>query len=77
MGDKSSNCVFCVRVLIGKYTKGWKGLKVLPPKQEVDWSDWKVGINCFDTVVDDENYPQHFLVFDYKQCNPEYLINFK
>ena len=64
--------MFYACVLTGEYTLGKKGLKVPPPK---DTS--KSHLILYDSVVDNVNNPNVFVVFGDAQCYPEYLITFR
>ena len=54
--------MYLARVLVGKYTKGDKGIKKPPA--------------TFDSVVNDVDDPGIFVVFYDGQAYPEYLITF-
>ncbi|XP_053420396.1 protein mono-ADP-ribosyltransferase PARP15 [Nycticebus coucang] len=63
--------MYLVRVLTGDYTRGNVGLVTPPPKNSFNPTD------LFDSVTDDTQYPQMFVVFSDNQAYPEYLITFK
>ncbi|XP_013370583.1 PREDICTED: poly [ADP-ribose] polymerase 14 isoform X2 [Chinchilla lanigera] len=62
--------MYYVRVLTGKYTKGHSSFIVPPPKDPQNPTD------LYDTVTDDTNNPNLFVVFYDYQAYPEYLITF-
>ncbi|KAM6223949.1 protein mono-ADP-ribosyltransferase PARP14 [Rhynchocyon petersi] len=63
--------MYYVRVLTGVYTVGEKSLIVPPPKSPQDPTDQ------YDTVTDNMQKPNLFVVFYDYQAYPEYLITFK
>ena len=63
--------MYLTKVLVGEYTQGRKGLITPPPKDPNDPTD------LYDSVVDDAQNPQIFVVFYDWQCYPEYLITFQ
>ncbi|KAK2554340.1 Protein mono-ADP-ribosyltransferase PARP14 [Acropora cervicornis] len=63
--------IYLTKVLVGEYTKGRQGLITPPPKDPNDPTD------LYDSVVDDAQNPQIFVVFYDWQCYPEYLITFQ
>lgn len=60
--------VLVSRVLTGDYTKGCPSLKAAPLKQDGD-----VPLR-YDSVVNDVNKPEIFVIFNDTQAFPEYLI---
>ena len=68
-GDKH---IFLGLVLTGEYTVGNSSLRV-PPAKDPKKSD----VILFDSVVDNLNKPNMFVIFYDAQCYPEYLITFK
>ena len=63
--------VFLARVLTGEYAQGDKNMKVPPSKGPSN------SVILYDSVVDNVNSPNMFVVFYDAQCYPEYLITFK
>lgn len=63
--------MYLAKVLVGKYTKGEKGMKQPPP---IDPDRPEL---LFDSVVDSIDDPTVFVVFHDDQCYPEYLVTFK
>jgi len=61
--------MFLARVLTGEYTLGSAGLKKPPQKDSSK--------TLYDSVVDNMNSPEVFVVFSNAQCYPEYLITYK
>ncbi|XP_021378228.1 poly [ADP-ribose] polymerase 15-like [Mizuhopecten yessoensis] len=55
------------RVLAGDFTQGRGGMRVPPAKK---------GHILYDSVVDDTNNPNMFIIFNDTQAYPEYLITF-
>ena len=71
--DRSGHrCLFLARVLTGEYTLGSAGLKAPPQKKSS-----KGKVILYDSVVDNMDSPEVFVVFSDAQCYPEYLITFK
>ena len=64
--------MYLVRVLVGDYTVGRKGLLVPPNKQ-----NHNDPTEAFDTVVDQNPNPAIFVTFYDWQCYPDYLITFQ
>ncbi|XP_006815426.1 protein mono-ADP-ribosyltransferase PARP15-like [Saccoglossus kowalevskii] len=62
--------VYQCKVLTGEFTVGGEKLLVPPPKNPNDPTD------CYDSVVDDVNNPQIFVVFNDAMAYPEYHITF-
>ena len=60
--------MFLARVLVGRCTKGAKGLKRPPP------IDKSCPHDLYDSCVDNESKPTMYVVFESDQCYPEYLI---
>ena len=65
-----SRYMYLTRVLVGEYTQGRQGLIIPPVKDPNDPTD------LYDSVVDNVQNPQIFVVFYDWQCYPEYLITF-
>ena len=63
--------MFYARVLTGEYTLGYSGLKVPPAKDPS-----KSTVILYDSVVDNMNAPNMYVVFNDAQCYPDYLITF-
>lgn len=63
--------MYYARVLVGDYTNGNSELRTPPPR------DPSNPVKTFNSVVDDEQDPQIFVVFYDAQSYPEYLITFK
>lgn len=63
--------IYVVRVLTGAYTTGNEGL-VTPPSK-----DPHNPIDLFDSVTDDTQHPNLFVVFSDNLAYPEYLITFR
>ena len=63
--------MYLVKVLVGEYTMGGKGILTPPVKNINNVTD------TYDTVVDNVNNPGIFVVFYDWQCYPEYLITFQ
>ena len=64
--------MFICHVIVGKYTKGDKTMKVAPPLDP--------GKNehlLFDTLVDNTAKPTVYVVMSDSQAYPEYLVTFK
>ncbi|XP_022804135.1 poly [ADP-ribose] polymerase 14-like [Stylophora pistillata] len=70
-GPNDERCMYLARVLVGKYTVGEKGLKKPPAK---DPSKPEI---LFDSVVNREEDPTIFVVFNDFHVYPKYLINFE
>ncbi|XP_046543349.1 protein mono-ADP-ribosyltransferase PARP14-like [Haliotis rubra] len=60
--------IYLADVLIGQYTQGKKGMKVPPPIDPAK-SDVR-----FNSVVDDVENPQKFVIFNDTQAYPKYLV---
>ncbi|KAL7875713.1 hypothetical protein AOLI_G00106760 [Acnodon oligacanthus] len=63
--------MFVVLVLTGHYAQGKSGMKTPPPRSSQDPND------RFDSVVDNMQNPEMFVVFHDCQAYPDYLITFK
>jgi len=61
--------MFLAKVFIGDYTVGNPGLITPPPKIAKS-------LELYDSVVDDVNNPQIFVIFADAQAYPTYLITF-
>ena len=61
--------MYYCRVLVGDYTTGRAGIKE-PPIKDIDTQEW------FDSVVDNEESPSMFVIFNDTQVYPEYLLTF-
>ncbi|XP_066278203.1 protein mono-ADP-ribosyltransferase PARP14-like isoform X2 [Branchiostoma lanceolatum] len=68
--DQGYKHVFVAKVLTGDYCKGAPNLVAFPSKTED-------GSLLYDSVVDDEENPNIFVVFHDTVAYPEYLIKFK
>uniref|UniRef100_A0A3Q4GDH1 Poly [ADP-ribose] polymerase n=1 Tax=Neolamprologus brichardi TaxID=32507 RepID=A0A3Q4GDH1_NEOBR len=69
--DKSGlKRMYVVRVLTGRYTVG-KSSMISPPPRGSDPTD------CYDSLVDNQQQPNMFVIFHDDQAYPEYLITFK
>jgi hypothetical protein len=64
--------MFICRVVVGKYTKGEKTMKVAPP---FDPSRNKHLL--FDTLVDNVTNPTIYVVMSDSQAYPEYVVTFR
>lgn len=62
--------MYLCRVLTGDYTLGHQGM-VAPPQKTSN------SVQLFDSAVDNQAYPQIFVIFYDNQAYPEYLIQFK
>ncbi|CAJ1085949.1 protein mono-ADP-ribosyltransferase PARP14-like isoform X2 [Xyrichtys novacula] len=62
--------LYVTRVLTGRYTVGNSQLKAAPPRGS-DPTD------CYDSVVDNRQLPNMYVIFHDDQAYPEYLITFK
>ncbi|MFT7796060.1 poly ADP-ribose polymerase 14-like isoform X1, partial [Arapaima gigas] len=62
--------IYLAKVLVGDYTQGSPGLVVPPEKGTGNVAD------LYDSVVDNRNNPQVFVIFSDTQAYPEYLITF-
>ena len=63
--------MFICRVVVGKYTKGEKSMKVAPP---LDASRKHL---LFDSLVDNVTKPTIFVTMSDSQAYPEYVVTFK
>ncbi|KAM8770647.1 protein mono-ADP-ribosyltransferase PARP15-like isoform 2-T2 [Rhynchonycteris naso] len=63
--------IYVARVLTGDYTRGHEGLIVPPSKNPYNFTD------LFDSVTDDIQNPQLFVIFSDCQTYPEYLITLR
>lgn len=63
--------MFVALVLTGHYTQGQSDMKTPPPRSSHDPND------RYDSVVDDMQKPDMFVVFHDCQAYPDYLITFK
>ena len=70
-GPNDKCCMYLARVLVGKYTAGKQRLKKPPPK---DPSTPEI---LFDSVVNREEDPTIFVVFNDYHVYPKYLITFE
>ncbi|XP_034020498.1 protein mono-ADP-ribosyltransferase PARP15-like [Thalassophryne amazonica] len=66
-----SQLMFVARVLTGSYTLGQNTMKVPPPRNTLQPHD------LYDSVVDNLESPNMFVVFHDDQAYPDYLITFK
>ena len=64
--------MFICHVVVGKYTKGEKSMKIAPP---LDASKNKHLL--FDTLVDNPANPTIYVVMSDSQAYPEYLVTFR
>ena len=64
--------MFICRVVVGKYTKGEKTMKVAPP---LDPSRNKHML--YDTLVDNVTNPTIYVVMSDSQAYPEYVVTFR
>ncbi|XP_046843187.1 protein mono-ADP-ribosyltransferase PARP15-like [Xenia sp. Carnegie-2017] len=64
--------IYIAKVLVGKYTLGKEGLKAPPSRNDPS----NPGL-LYDSVVDNQNNPTMFVIFQDNQCYPEYLITLK
>ena len=62
--------MYLARVLVGEYTVGKKDLIVPPPKDPT-----KPGV-LYDSVVDNQEHPRVFCIFQDSQVYPDYHIEF-
>ena len=69
-GDRGFKHIYQVRVLTGEYTQGKEGLKDAPLKSSAN------NVIKFDSVVDDVNNPEIYVIFHDAHAYPEYLIKF-
>ncbi len=67
--DKVQFMLIC-SVIIGKYTKGAKGMLAPPPLQTG-------GSLLYDTLVENEANPTIFVAVKDAQAYPDYLVSFK
>ena len=73
MPDECGNqWMLICRVIVGKYTKGGKTMKVAPP---LDPKGNKHLL--FDTLVDDTANPTIYVVMSDSQAYAEYLVTFR
>ncbi|XP_041057609.1 poly(ADP-ribose) polymerase family member 14-related sequence 1 isoform X2 [Carcharodon carcharias] len=63
--------MYRARVLTGVYCRGIGGMVTPPPKNAANPTD------LYDSVVDNEQRPSMFIIFNDIQAYPEYLITFK
>ncbi|XP_046365110.2 protein mono-ADP-ribosyltransferase PARP14-like [Haliotis rufescens] len=63
--------IYLADVLTGEYTQGKKGMGVPPPL------DPATPAFLFDSVVDDIKKPEKFVIFNYTQAYPKYLVTYK
>lgn len=61
--------LYVARVLTGRYTGGQASM-VTPPARGTDPAD------CYDSLVDNQQNPDMFVIFHDVQAYPEYLITF-
>ena len=64
--------IYVVRVLVGKFTVGEKGMKA-PPSRNDPINPGKL----YDSLVDKIENPSIFVIFQDNQYCPEYLISFR
>ena len=69
-GDRGFKHIYQVRVLTGEYTQGKEELRDAPSKSSANTAI------KFDSVVDDVNNPEIFVIFHDAHAYPEYLIKF-
>lgn len=69
--DDGHKFIFVSRVLTGEYTKGCHSMKTAPLKQSGDMPF------RYDSVTDDMDNPEIFVIFNDTQAFPEYLITCK
>ena len=62
--------MYLCRVLTGDYTLGKKGMDLLPNKDPYS-------TDIFNSLVDNKDNPNMFIIFHDHQAYPEYLITFK
>ncbi|XP_073686373.1 protein mono-ADP-ribosyltransferase PARP14 isoform X1 [Garra rufa] len=67
---KGHKRMYLVRVLVGEFTQGKKGLSV-PPAKSSNSAD------LYNSVTDNMNNPTMFVIFNDVQAYPEYLITFQ
>lgn len=63
--------MFICHVVVGKYTKGDKSMKIAPPLDES-----KNKHLLFDTLVDNPANPTIYVVMSDSQAYPQYLVTF-
>ncbi|NXA42768.1 PAR15 polymerase, partial [Eudromia elegans] len=63
--------MYLARVLTGQFCAGSAGLVTAPSRGTADTADH------YDSVVDDENLPNMFVIFSDIQAYPQYLITFR
>ena len=63
--------MFICRVVVGKYTKGDKSMKIAPPLDENRNKHL-----LFDTLVDNPANPTIYVTMSDSQAYPEYLVTF-
>ena len=71
VGGGGGRYMYLARVLVGQYCSGQGSMVVPPPK---DPARPEV---LYDSVVDQSENPNVFVVFFDTQCYPEYLITFQ
>ena len=64
-------CMYLARVLVGKHTVGKQGMKTPPA---IDHTKKEI---LYDSVVNSEENPSIFVVFNDFHVYPKYLITFK
>ena len=64
--------MYVAKVLVGEYTKGKKGMKTPPTKDD----PYNPGL-CYDSVVDHRSDPSMYIIFQDNQCYPEYLLTMR
>lgn len=64
--------MYVVKVLVGDFTKGTRGMKAPPSKNDPNNPSL-----LFDSVVNSTSNPTIFVIFQDSQCYPEYLITFE
>ena len=71
--EHGNDCkMYVVRVLVGEFTVGQKGMKA-PPSRNDPNNPGKL----YDSVVDKIINPSIFVIFSDNQYSPEYLISFR
>ncbi|XP_070539477.1 protein mono-ADP-ribosyltransferase PARP15-like [Ptychodera flava] len=63
--------IYQAKVLTGEFTTGARGMLIPPSKNSNDPTD------CYDSVVDNQQNPALFVVFNDAMAYPEYLIVFQ
>ena len=68
---ETTHTMFIARVLVGRYTHGYKQLRKPPPLNAND----RYGAS-YDSCTNDVVDPNIFVIFDNTQCYPEYVIKY-